>query len=55
MKGLAKDLLELIVNVRSELRKRKIYDLADKIREELRELGIILEDTREGTIWRITV
>ena len=48
-----KDLIELIVMVRSELRKMKMYDLADMIREKLRELGIKLEDTKDGTIWRI--
>lgn len=46
-------LIELIVNVRSELRKRKIFDLADRIRDELRKLGIVLEDTRAGTIWKL--
>ncbi len=37
-------LLELIKNIREELRKRKIYDLSDKIRDELNEIGINLED-----------
>jgi len=45
-------LLELLINVRSDLRKRKIFDLADYIRDELRKLGIQLEDTKNGTIWR---
>ncbi len=46
-------LLELIISVREELRRRKIYDLSDSIREKLREMGIILEDTKKGTIWKI--
>ena len=46
-------LLELIISVREELRRRKIYDLSDSIREKLREMGIILEDTKRGTIWKI--
>ena len=37
---------------RSELRKRKLYDLADKIRDDLKERGIVLEDTSEGMRWR---
>ena len=45
-------LIELLVKVRSELRRRKIYDLADAIRTELSELGIILEDTPTGTVFR---
>ena len=46
------ELIELIVNVRSKLRKEKRYDLADFIRDELKKLGIILEDTKEGTKWK---
>jgi cysteinyl-tRNA synthetase len=38
------ELVKIIVEVRRELRKRKLYDLADKIREELSREGIILMD-----------
>jgi len=37
---------------RLEAKRRKDYALADKIRKELEEQGIILEDTKEGTTWR---
>lgn len=37
-------LIRLIIDIRSELRKRKIYDLSDTIRSELKKLGVILED-----------
>lgn len=50
---LFRDLVELIVEVRDELRRSRDYKKADKIRERLRALGIILEDTPKGTIWRI--
>ncbi len=33
-------------------RRKKDYSLSDKIRKELAEKGIILEDTKEGTTWR---
>ncbi len=46
-------LIETIVNVRGELRNRKIYDLADDIRENLKDLGIILKDKKDGTEWKI--
>ena len=31
----------------------KNFDMADKIRGELKEMGIEIEDTSDGTIWRI--
>ena len=49
------DLIQLLVDVRNELRRNKQYDLADKIRENLRGLGIILEDTATGTRWKRVV
>ncbi len=52
--GLDRDLIELIVDVREELRRRKMYELADKIRARLREMGIILEDTSQGTKYIIS-
>ncbi|MCR8433587.1 MAG: cysteine--tRNA ligase [Crenarchaeota archaeon] len=41
---LTEKLIRLIIEIRKELRKRKIYDLSDTIREELKRLGIMLED-----------
>ena len=45
-------LIELLIEVRAQLRKEKNFALADKIRAELREMGIQLEDTPQGTIWK---
>ena len=50
--GDADPFVQLLVDLRLELRKQKLYALADTIRDRLAELGVILEDTREGTIWR---
>jgi len=47
------DLLRTIIEVRRELRKRGIYDLSDKIRNELAEKGILIEDLKEGERVRI--
>jgi len=41
---LIQNLLKIISDVRTELRARKIYDLSDKIRDKLKELGINVED-----------
>lgn len=38
------ELINLIIDVRRRLRERKIYDLSDYIREELKKRGVILED-----------
>ncbi len=38
------ELLEILIDVRNELRSNKQWDLADKIRDELSELDINLED-----------
>ncbi|MEM4408797.1 MAG: DALR domain-containing protein, partial [Candidatus Caldarchaeum sp.] len=46
-------LLKLLLDVRRELRKRGLYDLGDKIRSELAERGVIIEDLKEGERVRI--
>lgn len=38
---------------RDEAKKNKNYELADKIRAELLEKGVILKDTKEGTIYEV--
>jgi len=45
--------VDLLVSVRSELRAQKQWALADKIRTELSEMGVILEDGPDGTTWRL--
>jgi cysteinyl-tRNA synthetase len=49
--GIEGDLLELIVQVRSELRARRMYDLSDAIRDRLSKLGIKLVDYKDRTEW----
>jgi cysteinyl-tRNA synthetase len=44
--------VELLLEIRQELRKQKLWSLSDVIRDRLADLGITLEDTKEGTIWR---
>lgn len=50
--GDEEDLLELILDLRNDLRDMQEWDLADKIRTRLRELGIEIKDTESGTNWR---
>ena len=51
--GLEEPLLDLIIEVRGELRKMKMYDLADSIRDKLASMGVRLIDYRDRTEWRI--
>jgi cysteinyl-tRNA synthetase len=44
--------IELLLTVRRELREKREYELADSIRDRIVELGVTIEDTREGTVWR---
>lgn len=44
--------IERLILMRKELRKQDKFEEADKIRQELKEKGIILEDTKERTYWR---
>ena len=45
--------LEILIDVRGELRMRREFELADRIRDRLREIGIILEDIGYQTRWRL--
>ncbi len=44
--------MQILIDVRSELRKKKVYDLADMIRDRLTEAGIQLEDSADGVKWK---
>ena len=46
------DVMNILIDIRAELRKRKAYDLADTIRDRLTEAGIRLEDSSEGARWK---
>ncbi len=43
--------IELLLELRQELRKQKNYDLSDRIRDELSALGVAIEDTPQGSTW----
>lgn len=45
--------IEQMIEERNNAKKEKNYDLADKIRNDLSEMGIIIKDTREGTIYEV--
>ena len=50
--GLANDLLEMVMTLRTNARKNKDWTTADFIRDELKKLGIVIEDTPDGPRWK---
>mgnify|MGYP001369171656 CR=1 FL=1 len=46
-------LMELIVDMRKDARDRKDWAASDKIRDSLKEIGVQLKDSKEGTSWVI--
>lgn len=50
---LTSDLIGLLLEVRNKARQNQNWELADQIRDELADLGIVLEDTPQGTDWKL--
>ena len=43
--------IDLLLEMRVELRKQKLWALSDLVRDRLKELGVSLEDSKEGSSW----
>ncbi len=43
--------IDYLVELRTEMRKQKLFALSDQIRDRLTSLGVVLEDSKEGTTW----
>ena len=50
--GLDLDLIERLIEKRNNCRSERNFKRADEIRDELKSIGIDIEDTPDGTIWR---
>ena len=48
---LTDDLMKIIIDLRQDAKNRKEWVLSDKIRQELKNAGIILKDLKEGAEW----
>ena len=46
-------LVRVLIGLRAEARARKDWATSDIIRDQLKELGIVLEDRADGTIWKL--
>ncbi|MHB1417950.1 MAG: DALR domain-containing protein, partial [Chloroflexota bacterium] len=49
----AQPFIELLLRVRRDLRAARQWALADKIRDELTGLGVMVEDRPEGSTWKL--
>ncbi len=45
--------MEILLELRIQAKNEKNWDLADKIRDQLLEVGIVLEDTASATRWKV--
>lgn len=50
---LTNSLMQIIINMRQDAKLRKDWAVADKIRNDLKEAGIILADTKDGVTWSV--
>jgi cysteinyl-tRNA synthetase len=44
--------IDLLVVFRDQLREHKLWELSDQLRDQLAGLGILIEDSKDGTTWR---
>jgi len=51
--GMVDDLVQLLIDIRTEVRKDKNWALSDRIRDGLGKIGIDLEDRQDGTTWKV--
>lgn len=50
--ALVESLMKIILSLRQEARAAKNWAMADKIRDELKAAGIVVEDTPQGAVWK---
>jgi len=50
---LVNDLVNLLVELRENSRRKEDFELSDEIRAKLMELGVVVEDTSEGSKWKL--
>ncbi|MBI2358555.1 MAG: cysteine--tRNA ligase [Deltaproteobacteria bacterium] len=51
--GLSEAGIKELIARRDRARREKRFEEADRVREELKEMGIALEDTPGGTVWKV--
>ncbi len=51
--GVDPEVIEALIQERKEARTNKDFARSDEIREKLKDMGVLLEDTRDGTVWTV--
>ena len=46
--------MEPLLALRVQLREKKLWEVADAIRDTLQQAGVLVEDTAEGVRWHLT-
>jgi cysteinyl-tRNA synthetase len=52
--GLEEDLIRILVDLRTTARKNKDFATGDAIRNQLAQIGVVLEDRPDGTAWKVS-
>jgi cysteinyl-tRNA synthetase len=53
-RSLEPELIQEMIDLRKEVRAQRLFPLSDRIRDGLARLGIVLEDKKDGTVWKRT-
>jgi cysteinyl-tRNA synthetase len=51
--GIDEAKIQAMIDARNVARKAKNFKEADRIRDELKAMGVVLTDTKDGTTWEI--
>ena len=46
-------LIQLLIDTRTQARQRNDFDSSDAIRDQMQSIGIMLEDSKDGTTWNL--
>jgi cysteinyl-tRNA synthetase len=50
-KELTESLVRILIDLRQEAKARKDFASSDKIRDDLKNAGVVLKDTKDGVVW----
>lgn len=48
-------LIALLISYRAEFKQQKNWEMADRIRDDLKKIGVVLMDTPDGTKWKVEI